>query len=402
MENLVQIDGKFYTQEIADQIRYADSQVDHYDLLQLTKKISLNSAYGALLAPRFRYGLEEKIGASVTYTGRAITSFMMDVTAELLTGENAGVQKSYKLDVKKGKVSNIYTTDNSVIIMSDTDSAYFLTGAPEIEEAVLIADEVGNALTGSFIPFMKQAFLCQPNYDNLIVAGREIVADRLLAQARKKYIAHVVDLEGFRVNKIKAMGSEVKKSDTPKVIQKFLKNVLDRILDGMDYKNLSSYVNEQRNALFKEQISPSEIIMIGTSKSANNLEHFTDAFHAEIAGTPFKSKSGKGRLTVPGHCRAAIQYNLLLEEFSDKVSMPINNGDKVKIFQLKKNEFGFMTIAFPGEITRFPTWFLENFEIDLAISEEKLITNKLEGIFGCQGLEVPSPQLTKVLSVVEF
>lgn len=398
--DLIEIDGKLYTKEIAEQIRHADAKIADLDLRQLTKKISLNSAYGALLAKSFRWGLEEKIGASVTYSGRAITSFMMDVGCELLTGEKAGLIKYY--EIKKDKIQNIYTADNSVSIASDTDSFYFKTGASDIEEAVLIADEVGGAMTGSFIPFMKDAFNCQPDYDNLIVAGREIVAERALFQARKKYVAKVVDLEGFRVNKIKAMGSEIKKSDTPKVIQKFLKNVLDRILDGMHYRDLSSYVNEQRVKMFKDEISPSEIIMLGTSKSANNLEHFTKAFHAELEGTPFKAKSGKGKLTIPGHCRAAIHYNLLLEEFNDKLFSKINNGDKVKIFQLKKNEYGYMTIAFPGEITKFPKWFIENFEIDLCISEEKLITAKLEGVFGCMGLEVPSPQLTRVLSIIDF
>jgi hypothetical protein len=284
----------------------------------------------------------------------------------------------------------------------DTDSTYFLTGASDIEEAVLIADEVGGALNSAFVPFMQQAFLCQPTYDKLIKAGREIVADKALFQARKKYVAHCVDIEGFRVNKLKAMGSEVKKSDTPKVIQKFLKSVLNKILEGMSYHDISIYINQQRKEMFKEKISSSEIILLGTSKSANNLDKFTTAYLLELAGKPMKSKSGKGKLTVPGHCRASINYNMMLEHFGDNVSAKINNGDKVKVFQLKENDFTFPTIAFPAEITKFPPWFLDNFEINLKISEEKLITSKLEGIFSCQGLEVPSPNLTRVLGIVEF
>jgi hypothetical protein len=288
------------------------------------------------------------------------------------------------------KDSNIpYFFANDILVHN---SAYFVTGGNDIEEAVLIADECGAALNDSFLSFMKEAFLCQPGYDDIIKAGREIVAERALFQARKKYIAKVVDLEGFRVNKIKAMGSEIKKSDTPKVIQKFLKNVVDRILDGMSYNDVCTYVNEQRTELFKE-ISHSELILLGVTKSANNLEHFAKAVQAELDGRPFKAASGKGKLTIPGHVKAAIYYNRINEERKDTSSQPIGNGDKVRIFEVLPNEYNIKAIGIPAEATKFPPWFFEIFEIDLKLSEEKLICNKLDGIFSSMGLDVPTPQL---------
>ena len=414
-DNLILFEGKYYTKEIYDEIIYADAMVEQYDLLQLTKKITLNSFYGALLSTGFRWAVEERMGASTTYTGRAITTFMLDTTAELLTGVNAGIKKTFELVKSNGeyRIHNIYTADNEAIIYGDTDSGYFKTFAEDIEEAVEIADAVGGALNAAFVGFMQKAFLCQKGYDELIKAGREIVAERALFQARKKYIAKVVDLEGFRVNKLKAMGSEIKKSDTPKIIQKFLKNVLDRILDGLSYLKIAEYVNQQRQEMFRDQISASDIILIGTSKSANNLDTFNLAYAAELEGKPFvakpdakgnyrAAKPGERKLTIPGHCRAAINYNVLLEHYEDNISSRINNGDKVKVFQLKKNDHGYPTIAFPAEISKFPKWFLENFEIDLKLSEDKLISAKLEGIFASMGQEVPTPQLSRVTSIVEF
>jgi hypothetical protein len=408
--NLVQIDGKFYTPEIALQIKHAQSQEEHFALLQLTKKIQLNSLYGALLSKGFRWALEEMIGASVTYTGRHITTHMMNTVAMLLTGVKAQLRKFFDLTTGKDKkVMNIYVADNKAIIYSDTDSAYFKTSAEgdtreeRIDDAVLIADAVAEELNNSFDDFMRDAFLCQPGYDNIIRAGREIVAERALFQARKKYIAKVVDLDGFRLDKpkLKAQGSEIKKSDTPKTIQNFLKKTLDKILDGLNYDELSQFINQQRKELFREKIAPSEIILLGTSKGCNNLEHYTEVYFAEISGKPMKKSNGK-KITVPGQVRAACNYNVLLEEFEDNISPKINNGDKVKVFQLKSNSYGFTTIALPAELSHFPHWFSEYFEIDLKLSEEKLITAKLEGIFECMGLEVPTPQLTHVKSFVKF
>jgi hypothetical protein len=564
------IDNKKYKKEIANKIFEAQENIAHYDLLQLTKKIQLNSAYGALLSAGFRWSYKEWIGASVTYTGRAITTHMINEIAFILSGTYANLKKTFSLEKSKGifKVKNIYTSDHSNILYGDTDSVdssslirtddtyeytiedlfnngsivkeektnkeysfinkkcltldndlklcymkpkwiyrhkvskakwkiatetksvivtndhsvmiwrggelfevkpsqinkdidkcvitnlitnplsnetniepifkveqledfedeyvyditmedemvpyffangilvhnsnYFLTDANNKEEAIIIADEASSYVNSTFKNFMKESFFCNEGFDNIIKAGREIVAERGLFQAHKKYIAKVVNLDGFDVDKIKAMGSEIKKSDTPKVIQKFLKETVSQILDGKEYKHICEYVNDQRKKIFKEKISPKELILLGTAKSANDFEHYEEVYYAELSGKPMKKANGKSKITVPGHIRASINYNRLLEEFNDLDNPKINNGDKVKVFQLKQNDFRFETIAFPADIVQFPKWFIENFELDLIKSEEKLITAKLQGIFDAMELDVPTPQSTFINSVIEF
>lgn len=303
----------------------------------------------------------------------------------------------YDISMKDQKIP--YFFGNGILVHN---SNYFLTGADNVEDAVLIADEVGRCVNDSFKELMQESFFCTSEYDSLISCSREIVAERALFQARKKYIAKVVNKDGFPCNKIKAMGSEIKKSDTPKKIQKFLKDTVSKILDGTSYEEVSIFVNEQRKKLFKEKISPSEIILLGAAKSANNLEIFTEAFFAELNGTPKLAKNGKSKLTIPGHVRAAIHYNYLLEYFKDTINKPIQNADKVKVFELCENSFGYKTIAFPADVVEFPHWFIENFSVDLKISEEKLITNKLEGIFNALGKDIPSPQNTLINSILQF
>ena len=379
---------------------HARYQEDHYDLLQLTKKIQLNSAYGALLASGFRWGAEN-IGASVTYCGRAITTHMLSTIGHLLTGEQVNLIKSYEAEAD-GRIANRYTASHPCIIYGDTDSGYFLTGASNKEDAVAIADEIAELVNASFIPFMQEAFNCQPEFDNIIAAGREVVAIRGLFQARKKYMLRVVDLEGFAVDKMKAMGSEIKKSDTPKVIQKFLKSTVDLILDGKEYNDLVKFVNDERARLFSSEIDVEDILLFGTTKSANNLDHFTEAYFAELDGKPFKNASGSGKLTIPGHVRAAINFNVLSKEFEGADGKQITGGDKVKVFQLKPNDFDFPTIAVPAETDSFPSWLTDNLLIDLKQTEEKLVENKLKGIFAAWGYEVPSPLRSRIASVLSF
>lgn len=381
----------------------AKIQEAQYELLQLTKKISLNSLYGALLAKGFRWAFKEWLGASTTYCGRAITSHMICFAGHLLTDNEVILNKTYQIDGgDKARISNIYTTDNEAIIYGDTDSCYFKTFAGSKEEAVEIADAVADEINDSFPQFMRDSFCCQPGFDTLIAAGREVVAERGLFQARKKYMLKVVNLDGFDTNKMKAMGSEIKKSDTPKIIQKFLKHTVDMILNGDEYEALVEFVNNERSRLFKGFIEPEDKLLFGISKAANNLELMTRAYDAELAGKPMLNSKGKGKLTIPGHCRAAINYNKLSTLFEGPDGVQISSGDKVKIFDLKSNEHDFTSIAIPAEAEEFPYWLEEELEIDFKKTEEKLITAKLEGIFSALGKEVPTPFSARVNKLMVF
>jgi DNA polymerase elongation subunit (family B) len=95
-------------------------QEEHYDLLQLTKKISMNSLYGALLNVAFRFG-DERMGASVTATGRQITTHMIESIGEFLTGKRDKLIKTTSFD-KDGRPVHEYHSPSEAIIYGDTDS----------------------------------------------------------------------------------------------------------------------------------------------------------------------------------------------------------------------------------------------------------------------------------------
>ena len=424
---------------------------EQYDLLQLTKKIQLNSTYGALLNEAFRFGRRE-IGASVTGTGRQITLHMASTIGQLITGAPIKIEKRYAAVSRAGNGSvyvkgdlisrarkeqnwefldsmsklpvyfsdderddddddeesagAVYYTRCEDVIYGDTDSCYFRTRASSYEEAVKRADEIANTTNATFPAFMAEAFNCTGGREALIKAAREIVAERgLFLYAKKKYTLKVVNLDGIDLRdkpKLKSMGSEIKKADTPKVVQDFLKGLMDLVLSGQNYDELEKFVNTNRKGLIHKN---EDLMSLGVSKQINNL----DAFYA--AWTRGGKKDGKVMMVkhgvstptnVPGHVRAAINYNELIAQFAEGNSKALRAGDKGVVFYLKPNEFGYKTIAFPSDAIHLPQWFSENFRVDLDMTEKKMIDAKLHGIFDAMGYEVPTMQSAFLKSVFTF
>lgn len=411
---------------------------EHYDLLQLTKKIQLNSTYGALLNEAFRFGRRE-IGASVTGSGRQITKHMGETIGTILTGDQCEFLKRYAYNPKTGKEikgskiaiayrdedkpffdalptkaydfdldrddddedddeeSNkaVWYTWNKSIIYGDTDSCYFQTGADNYEDAVMIADEVADLTNKSFPKFMSEAFNSNDGRELLMKAAREVVAERgIFLGAKKKYTLKVVNLDGKDLRtkpKQKSMGSETKKADTPKVVQEFLKKLLNMILDGGDYAQAEKFVNTSRSELIR---GVKNLFNIGVAKQINKL----DAYYAEWQKI---EKPGKGKVKLPGNVRAAVNYNEMVQ-LTNQGDKMLRSGDKGIIFSLMPNEFGYKTIALPSDLLHFPAWFDEYFKIDRKLTEQKMIDSKLERTFEALKWEIPTPQKTHVKSFLKF
>jgi len=80
----------------------------------------------------------------------------------------------------------------------------------------------------------------------------------------------------------------------------------------------------------------------------------------------------------------------------------ISSGDKGVVFYLLPNPENIKSIAFPSDLMHLPTWFTENFQIDMKLTEQKLIDSKIEGIFEAIGIEKPTIQGSYINSVFSF
>jgi DNA polymerase elongation subunit (family B) len=342
---------------------------EYWDKRQLVKKINLNSLYGAILNAGCRF-FDNRIGQSTTLTGRAIARHMAGKVNEIITGDNDHVGKA--------------------IIYGDTDSCYFSAYAtlrkdiekgaiPWSKESVVeLYDTIGETVNGTFPKFMQDAFHCPKSRGEVIKAGREIVASKGLFITKKRYAVLYYDKEGKRTDtggapgKIKAMGLDLKRSDTPVVIQDFLSEVLTRVLNGAEKEEVLEYITDFRTE-FKTRPGWEK----GSPKRANNI-------------TEYQSKEKKaGKANMPGHVRASLNWNTLKRMMDDKYSTSITDGAKVIVCKLKDNPMAYTSVAYPVDELRLPQWF-KDLPFDDALMETTVIDEKLENLIGVLEWDISS------------
>ena len=331
------------------------TEIAFWDKRQLVKKINLNSLYGAILNPGCRF-FDTRIGQSTTLTGRSITKHMASKTNEIICGD--------------------YDYRGQSIIYGDTDSVYFSAYKPlksEIdsgnvpwtsESVVQLYDSVAEEVNKSFPKYMDQSFNCPSSYGKLIAAGREAVGSKGLFITKKRYAMKIYDLEGEAVDKIKAMGLDLKRSDTPAYIQDFLSDVLDKVLTGANEQEVMDFIAGFRLEFKK---------MPGWEKGSPRRVNRLTEYHSR--------EKRKGKVNMPGHVRAAINWNTLKKVYNDRYSMDIIDGQKCIVCKLKDNPMGYTSIAYPTDELRVPEWFKELPFADDEM-ESTLINKKLENLIG--------------------
>jgi hypothetical protein len=285
-----------------------------------------------------------------------------------------------------GKIHFGYSSEWSVAY-GDTDSSYFVTHAENEEQAVMVADQVGNLISASFPEYMRNTFLCSEGYDEFIITGREVVSDRGIFVDKKRYLLHIVDNEGVKSDKLKVMGVDTKKTTLPAAISKKLNKFLERFLKGENWDTIAQEIVD-----YKDELETTDDVMtIGLPKGVKNVEEYTQNLKVHGQGT-----------FLPGHVAASIHYNLCLEKYNDKASLPIISGMKIKVFYIKQHVGRFKAIALPTDTEVIPQWFLDHYEIDREAHMERLVNNPLGNIIRAIGKDVPSKQGMLVESLLDF
>ena len=337
------------------------TEEEYWDKRQLVKKINLNSLYGAILNPGCRF-FDKRIGQSTTLTGRSIAKHMDAHVNECVTGK--------------------YDHAGAAIIYGDTDSCYFSAwpmlkddveaGRMDWDKDICVAlyDSIADQVNQSFPGFMEQAFHCPREMGSVIKGGRELVASKGLFITKKRYAVLYYDKEGKRLDvngypgKVKAMGLDLKRSDTPKVVQEFLSEVLENVLTGHSRADVIEKIRAFKY-LFMERPAWEK----GTPKRVNNLTKYGDAELKE------------GRANMPGHVRAALNWNTMRRMNSDNYSMQIIDGMKTIVCKLKSNALGWTSIGYPTDEMHLPQWFRE-LPFDDGLMETTIIDSKVSNLLG--------------------
>jgi DNA polymerase elongation subunit (family B) len=347
---------------------------EYWDKRQLVKKINLNSLYGAILNPGCRF-FDKRIGQSTTLTGRAIAKHMDAYVNECITGKYDHVGES--------------------IIYGDTDSCYF-TAWPAVKDAVergemewskdiavQLYNSIADQVNASFPGFMEQAFHVPREMGSVIKGGREIVASKGLFITKKRYAVLTYDKENKRkdVNgkpgEIKAMGLDLKRSDTPKVIQEFLSEILNDVLTGNTREEIIEKIREFKYE-FKERPGWEK----GSPKRVNNLTKYG------------KEEERLGKANMPGHVRAALNWNNLRKMNGDKYALQIVDGMKTIVCKLKSNPLGWTSIGYPTDELNLPTWFKE-LPFDDSEMEATVVDQKIDNLLSVLDWDLASATNTE-------
>lgn len=340
-----------------------------WDKRQLVKKILLNSAYGALLNAGSRF-FDQRIGQSTTLTGRNITRHMAAKTNEYITG--------------------IYDYQGEAIVYGDTDSTYF-SAYPAVkddvekgniswskEEVISIYDQIANDVSDTFPQFALETFnVPLANSTGVIKSGREIIAESALFITKKRYAALVFDNEGTRedvngkLGKIKVTGLDLRRSDTPKFMQEFLMDILTDTLTDKGEEFVIEKIKE-----FKAKFVNMKPWEKGSPKAVNNLTSYRDKQEEWMVK---KLQGKKVSFTMPGHVRASLNWNTMVDVYKDKHTPKITDGQKVIVCKLKENSTLFNSVAYPVDIAHLPDWFMElPFDDDGMLSS--IVDKKIENL----------------------
>jgi hypothetical protein len=289
-------------------------------------------------------------------------------------------------DIIAGK----YDHTGQAIIYGDTDSVYFTaynTLKKDIDEekiewnkesVIALYNKIAEGTNTTFPSFMAKAFHCPKTRGEVIKGGRELVAIKGLFITKKRYAVLYYDLEGERVDvagklgKVKAMGLDLKRSDTPVFVQDFLSEILYMVLQGKTEEEVLQVITDFRTE-FKSKPGWEK----GSPKRANNVTKYTE----------LEKKQGKANM--PGHVRASMNWNNCRSIYGDQYSLPILDGAKVIVCKLKNNPLGYTSVAYPIDELRIPQWF-QDLPFDNDAMEETILDGKLNNLIGVLGWDIRS------------
>jgi DNA polymerase elongation subunit (family B) len=322
----------------------------------MAKKISLNSAYGAVGNEYFRYFRIENAEA-VTLSGQ--------LSIRWIEGKvNAYMNKVLK------------TNDVDYVIASDTDSIYLNMGPlvetvykgreKTTESVVTFLDKICKVEFEKYIESSYQELAEYVNaYDQKMQMKRENIAERGIWTAKKRYILNVWDSEGVRYSepKLKIMGLEAVKSSTPAPCRTMIKEAFKIIMTKTE-DDMIEFIDNSRKKFYS--LPPEDISF---PRTANNISKYKSSNSIYEKGTPI-------------HIRGVLLYNYYIRKNKLDNKYPvINNGEKIKFCYLKKaNPIHENVISF---IQQFPKELNITKYVDYELQFDKSFLDPLKTILQC-------------------
>lgn len=331
---------------ISDDIKNQyENRINFLDTKQLAEKIFLNSVYGAF-GNRFCSIGDDDIAASVTLTGQHAIKTARKLTKQFIT------QKTNITDDRKLENCLLFGDTDSIGVCFSLLFPNGISDGKEIfPEAYEMANELENHLNNGMQKWAKSNL---NSLDPRFKFKREIMCDAGIFLAKKRYVFHILDKEGFKTNKWKYTGVELVRTTMPKAIKPYVKDIIHTmILTKSEQKT-----NEVLTSVYDKfrTLSVNELSLVsGVNKYMKYASMCND----------FNTPKG-----MPCATKASYFYNLIIKKLSlmEKYE-EIRTGDKVKYFYVEKpNKYMLEAIAFKNV---YPEEFKSIFKIDMEKMFEK-------------------------------
>jgi len=346
---------KDYEAEKDDSKKYEiEKRIARYNNLQLAKKVSLNSAYGALGSQYFRF-YDLRMALGVTTAGQLSIRWIEGKINEYMNG--------------------LLKSNKDYVIASDTDSIYlrmselvekFIKDTSDKNKVISVMDKICEEKIQPFIDKSYQELADYVHaYAQKMQMKREALADKGIWTAKKRYIMHVYNNEGvqYAEPEMKVMGLEMIKSSTPAPVREKMKEAIQIMMKGEE-SDIHTFISNFRQ---KFKSLPAEEISF--PRGINGLREYGDKTTLYKKGTPI-------------HVKGALLYNYYLDEKGLTKKYPlIQEGEKIKFAYLKKpNPFKDTVISFPGRLP--PEFDLQAF-IDYDMQFEKTFLDPIKVVLDC-------------------
>jgi len=356
-----------------------DELYKFYSQRQLVQKIMLNSLYGVLGLPSFRFYDVDNAEAT-TITGQTVIK-----TTELIANQY------YTKNIGKEDDYNVYT---------DTDSVFYQAAPlvksrnPEIDEdsdeqmipAILsVAREVEQHINKVYDVMAFKMFNVDTHRFDI---KQETIAKGGFWVSKKRYAQWIINDNTVDCDKLDVKGLDVKRSSFPTYFKEVMSTVLMDILKDEDKDKL-----DEKILKYKDDMSNQPFVDIAKNSAVKDMSKYL-----------FKNQAlGEFAKGTPAHVKAAITYNQLLKKFNAPFKYePMKDGDKIKWVYLKKNPLGLETTAFTGhsdppEINAFIQQY-----IDYDLIWEKELNNKLDDFYNAMNWDKPNPNLASAAKFFSF
>ena len=363
-----------------------DELAEFYDRRQHIQKIFLNSLYGVLGLPVFRF-FDVDNAVAVTATGQEViresAQFVNNIYKQLgAEPRNDAEIHKYNLILKEeaSKRKELYVPADREdwCIYIDTDSVYFSImpllhkmGDVDRQEATIkLAKMVEGRLNTFYDELARESFNVEKH--RLFIKGETIAKSAIWIVKKRYAMLKTYDLEkDMEVEpKLVVKGLDIVRSSFPTVFKEYMRQFILDLLNSVEKKEVDDKLVEFVNSLTNRHYSD-----VARNTAVKKLSKY------ELDDTLGHHKKG-----TPMHVKAAINYNDFRRILGiHRSSMPISDGEKIKYVILKDNKYNLDIMAFkdyedPPEIVEFLTKYCDHH-----MMFEKELKKKLDDFYQAMG-----------------